>query len=94
MSEELWTEVLNIIQEELIKTIPKTKKCKKAKWLCDEAIQIGKKRREGKGKGEKEREKQISCDINYVILFMSYLNGLVVFPNFFNLSLNLAIKSS
>ena len=55
MLEELWTEVHNIVQEAVIKTIPKKKKCKKAKWLSEEALQIAEKRREAKGKGEKER---------------------------------------
>ena len=54
-SEKLWTEVHNIVQEAVIKIIPKKKKCKKAKWLSEEALQIAKKRREAKGKGEKER---------------------------------------
>ena len=54
MPEELWTEVRNIVQEAVIKTIPK-KKSKKAKWLSEEALQIAEKRREAKGKGEKER---------------------------------------
>ena len=49
---ELWTEVCNIIQETVIKTIPKKKKCKKAKWLSEEVLQIAEKRREVKGKGE------------------------------------------
>ena len=53
--EELWTEVCDIVQETGIKTIPKNKKCKKAKWLSEEALQIAEKRREGKGKGQKER---------------------------------------
>ena len=53
--EELWTEVHDILQEAVIKTIPKKKKCKKAKWLSEEALQIAEKRRELKGKGEKER---------------------------------------
>ena len=53
--EELWTEVRDIVQETGIKNIPKKKKCKKAKWLSDEALQIAEKRRETKGKGEKER---------------------------------------
>ena len=53
--EELWTEVHDIIQEARIKTIPKEKKCKKAKWLSEEALQIAGKRREAKSKGEKER---------------------------------------
>ena len=53
--EELWTEVHDIVQEEVIKTIPKKKKCKKAKWLSEEALKRPEKRREAKGKGEKER---------------------------------------
>ena len=53
--EELWTEVHDIVQEAVIKTIPKKKKCRKAKWLSEEVLQIGVKRREAKGKGEKER---------------------------------------
>ena len=53
--EELWVEVCNIVQETGIKTVPKKKKCKKAKWLSDEALQIAEKRREVKGKPEKER---------------------------------------
>ena len=55
MPEELWMEVHDIIQEEGIKIIPKKKKCKKTKWLSEEALQIAVKRREEKGKGEKER---------------------------------------
>ena len=54
MPEELWTEVLDFAQEEVIKTIPKIKKCKKAKWLSEEALKIAEQRSE-KGKGEKER---------------------------------------
>ena len=54
MPEELWTEVHDIVQEAGIKTMPKKKKCKKAKWLSEEALQIAEKRREVKGKGEKE----------------------------------------
>ena len=53
--EELWTEVHDIVQEAVIKNIPKKKECKKAKWLLEEALQIAEKRREPKGKGEKER---------------------------------------
>ena len=53
--EELWTEVCDTVQEAEIKTIPKKKKCKKAKWLSEEALQIAEKRKEVKGKGEKER---------------------------------------
>ena len=52
--EELWMEVRNMVQEAMIKTIPKKKKCKKAKWLSEEALQIAEKRREAKGKGEKK----------------------------------------
>ena len=54
MPEQLWTEVFNSLQEAVIKTIPKKKKCKKAKWLSEEALQTAMKRREAKGKGEKE----------------------------------------
>ena len=53
--EKLWTEVPDIVKEAVIKTIPKKKKCKKAKWLSEEDLQIAKKRREANGKGEKER---------------------------------------
>ena len=53
--EELWTEVHGIVQETGIKTIPMEKKCKKAKWMSEEALQIAVKRREAKSKGEKER---------------------------------------
>ena len=51
---ELWVEVHDIVQEAVIKTIPKKKKCKRAKWLCEEALQIAVKGREVKGKGEKK----------------------------------------
>ena len=54
MPNELWTEVHDTVQETAIKTIPKKKKCKKAKWLSEEALQIAAKRREVKSKGEKE----------------------------------------
>ena len=53
---ELWMEVHDIVQEAVTKTIPKKKKCKKAKWLSDEALQIATKRRKAKGKGKKERD--------------------------------------
>ena len=53
--EELRTELHGIVQEAVIKTIPKKKKCKKAKWLSEEGLQVAEKRREAKGKGEKER---------------------------------------
>ena len=55
MPDELWTEVRNIVQEVLTKTIPKKKKCKKAKWLSEEYLQIPGKRREAKGKAERDR---------------------------------------
>ena len=55
MPEKLWAEVHDIVQEAVIKTIPKKKKCKKAEWVSEEALQITEKRREAKGKGEKER---------------------------------------
>ena len=53
--EELWKEICNIVQEAVTKTIPKEKKCKKAKWLSEEALQIAEERREAKSKGERER---------------------------------------
>ena len=52
--EELWTEVHDIVQEAVIKTIPKKKKYRQTKWLSDKALQIAEKRREGKGKGERK----------------------------------------
>ena len=60
--EELWMEVPDIVQEAMIKTIPKKKKCKKAKRLSEEALQIAMKRREAKGKGEKERYTHLNAD--------------------------------
>ena len=62
MPEELWTEVRDIVQEAVIKTIPKKKKCKKAKWLSEEALQISVKRREVKSKGEKERYTHLNAE--------------------------------
>ena len=59
--EELWTEVHNTVQEAGIKTIPKRKKCKKAKWLSEEALQIAVKRREVKGEEEKERYTRLNA---------------------------------
>ena len=55
MPEELWMEVCNTVNEAVIKTSPKKKKCKKAQWLSEEALQIAEKRKDTKGKGEKER---------------------------------------
>ena len=60
--DELWTEVPDIVQEIGIKTIPMEKKCKKAKWLSGEALQIAVKRREEKSKGEKERYKHLNAE--------------------------------
>ena len=59
---ETMDEVCDIVQEANIKTIPKKKKCKKAKWLSDEALQIAEKRREAKGKGEKERYNHLNAE--------------------------------
>ena len=60
--DELWTEVCDIVRETGIKTIPKKKKCKKAKWLSEEALQIAVKRREARSKGEKERYKHLNAE--------------------------------
>ena len=60
--EKLWTEVHDIVQQTVIKTIPKKKKCKKAKWLSEEALQIAEKRREAKGKVEKERYTHLNTE--------------------------------
>ena len=60
--DELWMEVHDIVQETGIKTIPMEKKCKKAKWLSDKALQIAVKRREAKSKGEKERYKHLNAE--------------------------------
>ena len=66
MPEELWIEVHDIAQEAVIKTIPKKKKCKKAKWLSEEAIQIAEKRRELKGKGVKERYTHLNTEFQRI----------------------------
>ena len=66
MPEELWTEVRDIVQEAGIKTIPKKKKCKKAKWLSEEALQIAEKRREVKGKGEKKRYTRLNAEFQKI----------------------------
>ena len=63
MPEEQWTKVHGIVQEAGIKTIPKKKKCKKAKWLSEEALQLAMKRRDVKGKGEKERYTHLKAKI-------------------------------
>ena len=63
MPDELWTEVHDIVQEAGIKTIPKKKKCKKAKQLSEEILQIAVKTKEVKGKGEKERYTHLNADL-------------------------------
>ena len=64
--DELWTEVCDIVQETGIKPIPMEKKCKKAKWLSVEALQIAVKRREAKSKGEKERYKHLNAEFQRI----------------------------
>ena len=66
MPNELWNEVRDIVQETGIKTIPKEKKCKKAKWLSGEALQIAVKRKEAKSKGEKERYKHLNAEFQRI----------------------------
>ena len=64
--EELWTEVRDTVQEAGINTIPKEKKCKKTKWLSEEALQIAVRRREAKGKGEKERYTHLNAEFQRI----------------------------
>ena len=64
--EKLWTEVHDIVQETETKTIPKKKKCKKAKWLFEEALQIAEKSREAKGKGEKQRYTHLNAEFQRI----------------------------
>ena len=66
MPDKLWTEVHDIVQEIGIKNIPKKKKCKKAKWLSEEALQIAVKRKEVKSKGEKERYKHLNAEFQRI----------------------------
>ena len=66
MPDELRTEVPNIVQEAGIKTIPKKKKCKKAKWLSEKDLQIDVKRKEAKSKGEKERYTQLNAEFQRI----------------------------
>ena len=66
MPDELWNEVRDIVQETGIKTIPMEKKCKKAKWLFGEALQIAVERREAKSKGEKERYKNLNAEFQRI----------------------------
>ena len=64
--DELWTEVCDIVQESEIRTIPKKKKCRKAKWLSGEALQMAVKRREAKSKGEKERYTHLNAELQRI----------------------------
>ena len=66
MPDELWNEVRDIVQESVIKTIPKKKECKTAKWLSEEALQIAEKR-ETRGKGEKERYKHLNAEFQRIV---------------------------
>ena len=66
MPDELWTEVCDIVKETGIKTIPMEKKCKKAKWLSEEALQIAVKRRQAKSKEEKERYKHLNAEFQRI----------------------------
>ena len=77
MPEELWMVVCDIVQKVLIKTIPKKKKYRKAKWLSEEALEIAKKRREAKGKREKERYTHLNAEFQRIVrrdkkAFLSY----------------------
>ena len=67
MPEELWTEVHDIVQEIVIKTISEKKKCKQVKWLSEEALQIVEKRREAAGKGEKERYTHLNAEFQRIV---------------------------
>ena len=64
--EELWMEVCNSVQKAVIKTIPNKKKCKKAKWLSEETLQIAEKRREAKGKGEEDRYTHLNLEFQTI----------------------------
>ena len=66
LPEELWMEVCNIVQEAVTKTIPEKKKCNKAKWLSEEALQIAEERREVKSKGERERYIQLNAEFQRI----------------------------
>ena len=66
MPEEVWTEVCDIVQEAMIKTIPKKKKCKKAKWLSEQALPTPEKRIEAKGKGEKESYTHLNAEFQRI----------------------------
>ena len=66
LPDELWMEICHTVQEVLIKTIPKKKECKKARWLSEEALQIAEKRREAKGKAEKERYTHLNAEFQRI----------------------------
>ena len=66
MPDELWMEVCDIVQEAITKIIPRKKKCRKEKWLSEEALQIAVKRREVKSKGEKERYKHLNAELQRI----------------------------
>ena len=87
--EELWTDVRDSVQEAGIKTIPKKRKCKKANWLSEEALQIAVKRREAKGRGEKERYTHLNAEfqtisqtISNVIIFVTDAGDAAVYSPF------------
>ena len=77
MPEELWMEVCDTVQEAVIKTIPKEKKCIKAKWVSEEGLKIAVKRREATSKGEKERYSHLNAEFQRItrnkIAFLSFL---------------------
>ena len=66
--DELWMEACDIVQKTGIETIPKKKKCRKAKWLSEEALQIAKKRREAKGKGEEEKYTHLNAEFKRIAM--------------------------
>ena len=66
MPDELWMEVCDTVQEAMTQTIPRKKKCRKTKWLSEEALQIAVKRREAKGKGEKERYAHLNAEFQRI----------------------------
>ena len=66
LPEELWTKVCNTVQEAVIKTVPKKRKCKEAKWLSEEALKIAEKRRETKGKRKRERYTQLNVEFQRI----------------------------
>ena len=77
--EELWMEIYDIVREAGIKTIPKKKKCKKAKWLSEEALQLAEKRREVKSKGEKERYTHLNAEFQSLARRDMYTCGGFIF---------------